>query len=85
MFDNVSDMDTKIEIVNDADSACSAFVVFSVRVNNLFTKQQLKERGISQHDMVMECLSDPADLVAKGEDLSVEFVAIQWPGDADQQ
>lgn len=78
-------MNTEINSVNDADSACSAFVVFSVRVNNLFTKQQLNERGISQDDMVMECFSDPADLVANGEDLSVECVAIQWPGDADQQ
>ena len=78
-------MNTKINSVNDTDSACSAFVVFSVRVNNLFTKQQLEERGISQDDMVMECFSDPADLVANGEDLSVECVAIQWPGDADQQ
>lgn len=78
-------MNTKIKSVNDADCACSAFVVFSVRVNNLFTKQQLNERGISQDDMVMECFSDPADLVANGEDLSVECVAIEWPGDADQQ
>ena len=78
-------MNTKIKSVNDADLACSAFVVLSVRVDNLFTKQQLEERGISQDDMVMECFADPADLVAKGEDLLVEFVSIHWPGDVGQQ
>lgn len=78
-------MNTKIKSVNDADPACSAFVVLSVRVDNLFTKQQLKERGISQRDMVMERFADLADLVANGEDLSVEFVAIRWPGDVGQQ
>lgn len=60
-------------------SACSAYILLSVRVDNLFTQEQLKSRGIDEYDMVLECFDDIRDLVLNGEELEVEDIDIHWP------
>lgn len=63
----------------DVESACSAYVLLSVRVDNLFTREQLKSRGIDEHDMVLECFDNLHELVANGYGLTVEDVDVRWP------
>jgi hypothetical protein len=59
---------------------CSARVLLSVTVDNLFTREELDQRGIDEHDMVLECFENLFELVANGEDLTVEDIDVRWPG-----
>jgi hypothetical protein len=60
-------------------SHCSAYVLLSVRVDNLFTREQREGRGIDEHDMVLECFDNLYDLVANSEELTVKDIAVRWP------
>lgn len=76
-------MTTCTDNSQDADGSslpvfASAHVLLSVRVNNLFTREQLNARGIDEHDMVLECFENLYDLVANGEDITVEDVDVRW-------
>lgn len=72
------------ETNNSNTATCSAYVLLSVRVDNLFTREQLADRGIDECDMVLECFDNLHELVVNGDDLKVEDVDTRWTSTSDQ-
>lgn len=58
--------------------ACSADVLISVRLENLFSKEQLDQSGGSETDMVLGCFDHLHDLVANAEDVTLQKVTLDW-------
>ena len=59
---------------------CSADVLILVRLENLFSKEQLAQSGGSETDMVLGCFDNLHDLVANAESITLHEVTLDWGG-----
>jgi len=59
---------------------CSADVLISVRLENLFSKEQFEQSGGSETDMVLGCFDDLHDLLANAESITLQKVTLEWGG-----